>query len=202
MTIQRNRPEYTSENKSTWNDSDTNTLTPILTLPAACTQRQTHSLLGWNRKKDGSKKTRKCRNTGSLCLDKPVLGQGGGGVLPWHGSWPASRPHGVGWWSTATRCPPSPFQPLLPWTGPGTSTLCSRTRCAIAYCVGQGGPSGLCLRLLAPAVQTTAGPGATFSKTGQVAQQNLSYNEAHRVDPSRTAIHRVQGGEGGGGGLP
>ena len=36
-----NKPAYTAKHQSTWKYSYTNTLTPILILPAACTKRQT-----------------------------------------------------------------------------------------------------------------------------------------------------------------
>ena len=41
-----NRPAYTPEHKSAWDDSYTNTLTPIVTLPAACTELQTTFSVG------------------------------------------------------------------------------------------------------------------------------------------------------------
>ena len=58
---------HTPEHKSTWNYSYTNTLPPILTLPAACTKKESykpHSLLDWNCKSDGSKKEPKVRKHG------------------------------------------------------------------------------------------------------------------------------------------
>ena len=72
-TIQSNRAAYTPEHKSTWKYSDTNTLTPTLTLSAADTKLQTTTFsIGL-----GPQKTQKCGNTGSPCSDQPVLGQGG-----------------------------------------------------------------------------------------------------------------------------
>ena len=58
-----NRPTYTPEHKSTWNHTYTNTLIPILTLPAACTKLQTTFSVGlepqkrWIHKKPKSAET-------------------------------------------------------------------------------------------------------------------------------------------------
>ena len=67
------------KHKSTWKYSHTNTLTPTRTLLQPAQSDKPHSLLDWTRKNDGSKKAQKCGNTGSPCLDKPLLGQTGEG---------------------------------------------------------------------------------------------------------------------------
>ena len=84
MTIQSNRLAHIPGRRSTWNHSHANTLLPILTLPAAYTKLQPTFSFGLEPKKMVPKKTQKCGNTGSPCLDKPVSGQrvgGGGGRL-------------------------------------------------------------------------------------------------------------------------
>ena len=69
-----NLPKY----KSTWEHTHTNTSPPTLTLPAACTPRQTtFSIASGPQKTMVPEKIQKCGNTGSLCLDKPVFGHGG-----------------------------------------------------------------------------------------------------------------------------
>ena len=78
-----NRPASTPEHKSTWNCSYTNTLTPVFTLPAACTKHKPQSLLYWNRKIDGSKKGAKVRENrvamfGQACVRTRW---GGGGLM-------------------------------------------------------------------------------------------------------------------------
>ena len=65
------RPPYTPEHNSTWNYSCTNTLTPMLTLSAACPKLHTTFPIGLE--------TQKRYKTRLLCLDKPVLRQRGGG---------------------------------------------------------------------------------------------------------------------------
>ena len=75
-----NRPAYTPEHKSTLKDSHTNTFTPRLTRPAACTKLQTTFAIGLqSRKRWFKKKAQKCENMRSPCLRKPVLGHRGGG---------------------------------------------------------------------------------------------------------------------------
>ena len=77
-----NRPAYTAEYTCIWNYTYTNTSTPMLTLPAACTKLQTTFSIGLKpQKKTFQKKAQKCGNTGSPCLDKPMLGRGGGDCL-------------------------------------------------------------------------------------------------------------------------
>ena len=59
---------------------------PISTGPAACTKPQTTFSIGLEpQKRWFQQTTQECENTGSACLDKPVLGQGGGGfgMTPW-----------------------------------------------------------------------------------------------------------------------
>ena len=74
-------PAHAPEHKSTWNYGYTNTLPPMLLQPAQSYKPQ--SLLDWNRLEPQNrwfhKKAQKCGTTGSPCLDKPVLGRGGGG---------------------------------------------------------------------------------------------------------------------------
>ena len=74
-----NRPSHTPEHKSTWNYTYTNTLIPILALPAA--SQSYKPILYWigTAKTMVPKKAQKCGNLESPCLDKPVSGQGGGG---------------------------------------------------------------------------------------------------------------------------
>ena len=78
-----NTPAHTAEPKSTWDYSYTNTLTPILTLPAARTKLQ--NFLYWigtaQTMVQKKKKPPNCGNMGSLCLSKPEFGQGEGGNL-------------------------------------------------------------------------------------------------------------------------
>ena len=56
-----NRPAYTPQHKSTWKYSHTNTLTPMLILPAAY---KPHSLLDCGRKNGGSTKGPKVQKHG------------------------------------------------------------------------------------------------------------------------------------------
>ena len=87
MTIQSSSPAHTPEHKSAWHYSHTNTVPPTQTVPAASTTPQTTFAVGLGTAKTmvpkkTKNKNQKCRNTGSLCLGKPVLGQVWGGGVP------------------------------------------------------------------------------------------------------------------------
>ena len=76
-------PTYTSEIKSTRNYSYTNILTPKLTAATACHKLTNNILLALElQKKKVPKKTQRCGNKGSPCLDKPMSAQGRGGYGP------------------------------------------------------------------------------------------------------------------------
>ena len=73
MTVQSNRPAYTPEHKSTWNDSYVNTLPPILT-PSCSLHNAANHILFWigTAKAMVPKKNPKRQKQRSPCLDKPL----------------------------------------------------------------------------------------------------------------------------------
>ena len=79
-----NRPAYTPQHKSTWNYSYTNTLTPIWTLPAACTKATNH-ILYWIQTaemmvpKKPSPPQKKVQKHRIAMFGQAMFGQGGGG---------------------------------------------------------------------------------------------------------------------------
>ena len=75
INILRDKPPF---DPSPWETSHCDTQ---LTTPTVCTKLQTTFCYHWNLKKDGSKKSEKCGNTGSAGQVKALFAQrGGGGV--------------------------------------------------------------------------------------------------------------------------
>ena len=87
MTVQSNRPAYTPEHKSTWNDSYVNTLPPILT-PSCSLHNAANHVLFWigTAKAMVPKKTQKCGNRGRRVWTSPCE-DGRGGLAQGLGGW-------------------------------------------------------------------------------------------------------------------